>query len=66
MNRKKIGQKLVTLRGSMTREQVAQAVGVTLTAIQMYENGERVPKDEIKIRLAKLYNQSIEEIFFSN
>lgn len=63
--KKQIGQKLVTLRGFKTRREVADAVGVSLTAIQMYENGQRIPKDDIKIRLSRYYNISVEELFFS-
>ena len=32
----------------------------------MYEAGERVPRDEIKIKLAKFYNRSVSYIFFTN
>jgi len=31
----------------------------------MYEIGERVPRDEVKTRLAKLYGKTVEEIFFA-
>jgi putative transcriptional regulator len=30
----------------------------------MYENGERVPSDQIKIKLASLYGKSVGYIFF--
>ena len=60
-----IGQKLVKLRGDKSREEVANAVGVSYNAIQMYENGQRVPRDDIKFRLAQYYNTSVDELFFS-
>ena len=60
-----IGQKLIQLRGARSRYEVAQAVGVSYNAIQMYESGERIPRDHIKIRLAKFYNVSVDELFFS-
>lgn len=60
-----IGQKLIQLRGARSRYEVAEAVGVSYNAIQMYEAGERVPRDDIKIRLAKFYNVSVDELFFS-
>jgi len=66
MNTKEISQKLITLRGNKTREEVAIAIGVSLSAISMYENGERVPRDEIKIKIAKFYNESVDAIFFSH
>jgi len=30
----------------------------------MYETGQRVPKDEIKVKLSKLYGVPIQELFF--
>ena len=53
-------------RKNKTLSEVANACGVSKSALQMYEKGERIPRDEIKIRLAKYYNQPIEEIFFAN
>lgn len=65
MNAKIIGERLLKLRGSNSREDVAQAVGVSVSAMSMYENGERIPRDKIKIRLADFYGQSVQEIFFN-
>ncbi len=66
MNTKEISQKLINLRGNKTREDVAIAIGVSLSAIAMYENGERIPRDEIKIKIANYYNVSVESIFFAH
>ncbi|MEI3515823.1 MAG: helix-turn-helix transcriptional regulator [Clostridia bacterium] len=52
------------LRGKRSQEEVATAVGISKSALSMYENGERIPRDEIKIRLARYYNESVESIFF--
>lgn len=60
-----IGEKLINLRGEKSREEVAKAVGVSVSAIGMYENGERVPRDFIKIRLAKYFHTTVEELFFT-
>lgn len=60
----KIASRLVQLRGKRTREEVAQSIGVSVSAIAMYENGLRVPKDDIKIKLASYYCTSVQEIFF--
>lgn len=65
MNRKKIGERLKALRGSRPREEIALAVGVTAQAIYNYEQGERIPSDEIKIRLAKFYRITVQELFYS-
>mgnify|MGYP003290809836 CR=1 FL=1 len=64
MNREKISATLRALRGDRTREEVAIACSVTANAISMYETGARVPSDEIKIRLAKFFGKTVQEIFY--
>ncbi len=64
MNAQKIGATLVQLRGNRTQQEVAAANNITVSAVGMYERGERIPRDEIKIRLARYYQRSVEEIFF--
>lgn len=66
MDKLLIGKKLLKLRGNKTREEVAKAVNISVSALQMYENGRRVPKDEIKIRLASYYGKTVQEIFFDD
>lgn len=67
MDAKKIGAILIKLRGeNRTQQEVADSIGVTVSAIGMYERGERIPRDEIKIRLAEYYGKSIGEIFFDD
>ena len=61
----KIAERLVKARGDRKREEVAAAVGVSLSAISMYENGDRVPRDETKVKLAEYYNTTVQEIFFN-
>lgn len=65
MNRVAIAKKLVELRGDRSQEEVSKAVDISTSALSMYENGERIPRDEIKIRLAAFYGTTVEEIFFS-
>lgn len=65
MNRKAVAKILVELRGDKKREEVASACGISTSALAMYEQGERIPRDDIKIKLAKYYNRSIESIFFT-
>ena len=60
-----IAERLRKARGDTPRESVASAVGVTVSALSMYENGSRVPRDEIKIRLAAFYGKSVQFIFFN-
>lgn len=61
---KEIGRRLQKLRGDMSRENVARIVGTSVSAISMYENGERIPRDDIKIKLATLYEKGVQDIFF--
>lgn len=60
-----IGEKLIKLRGNMSQADVAAAIGISSSALSMYENNERVPRDEIKIKLADYYQKSVEYIFFA-
>jgi hypothetical protein len=60
----KIAERLTQLRGDRSREEVAKAIGISVSAISMYENGERIPRDSIKIKLAAYFNKSVQEIFF--
>ena len=65
MDNKKIAGKLIELRGGIPRESVAKALNISVSALGMYENGERIPRDEIKVKLARYYKTSVESIFFS-
>ena len=59
-----VAEKLVKLRGNKSRETVAKACGISISALAMYERGERIPRDDIKVRLAEYYNRSVNFIFF--
>ncbi len=60
-----IAKRLVELRGNIPREIVAKECGITTSALSMYENGNRIPRDEIKIKLAAFYKKSVQSIFFN-
>lgn len=60
-----IGKRLLKLRGDIPRKEVCKAVNITYTALSNYENGLRVPRDEVKVSLARFYDKTVEEIFFS-
>jgi putative transcriptional regulator len=64
LNKELIAKKLFNLRGDKTREEVANDLDISVSALQMYENGQRVPKDEIKIKIANYYSLTVQEIFF--
>lgn len=66
MDKVKVGARLRALRGNTTQEVVAKAVGIGRSALNMYELGQRTPRDEVKIKLAIYYNKSVEELFFAD
>ena len=63
-----IGVKIKNLRekNNISRENFANAVEISQSALSMYENGQRIPRDEVKLRIARFFNTSIEELFFTN
>ena len=62
---KAMGEKLVKLRGNRTQSEVAEALGISKSALGMYETGERIPRDAVKCRIANYYNRSVAYIFFN-
>jgi DNA-binding XRE family transcriptional regulator len=61
-----IGKKLRSLREEKneTAGQLSSAINVSESAIFMYEAGKRIPRDEIKIRIAEHFAMPVESIFF--
>lgn len=59
-----IGSTLRKLRGKAPRSVVADACGISISALTMYETGKRIPRDEIKVKLARFYGRTVESIFF--
>lgn len=57
-------EKLKALRGNKSITMAAAAIGVSASALSMYESGKRVPRDEVKIALSKYYGVSVGELFF--
>lgn len=64
LNKQAIAERLLKLRGDKSRDTVAKACGISTSALAMYEQGERIPRDDIKMRLAKYYKRSVNFIFF--
>lgn len=63
--KKSAGEKLRELRGERSQSAIAREIGLTKSAWAMYERGERVPRDDVKRRIAKFFGSSVEAIFFS-
>lgn len=59
-----IGKRLKELRGDRSKDKVAEAVGISSSALGMYECNKRIPRDDVKKRLADFYNVSIQQLFF--
>lgn len=59
-----IAQNLRDLRWERSREEVAAALHISVSALSMYENGARIPRDEIKVALARFYDTTVGELFF--
>ena len=64
--REEIGARLEACRAEkgISTEKAAVGLGISVSSLLKYENGERTPRDEIKIRLADFYNKSVQAIFF--
>ena len=58
-----MNEKLIALRGERSQEEVAKALGISVSALSMYEQGNRIPRDEIKVKMAEYYGISIESLF---
>ena len=59
-----VAQRLIALRGERTQEEVAKAVGITQTSVNDYEQGNRVPNDAVKLKIAGYFGVCVEKIFF--
>ena len=60
---KQLGDRLIKLRGNKSQEQVARDLNISISSIVKYENGERIPRDELKIQIANYYNVSVFDLF---
>lgn len=64
MDKKKIAQRLIELRGNIPREKVCTDLEISFSSLQSYELGLKIPKDETKKKLANYYNTTVQNIFF--
>ncbi len=60
------GEKLKKLRGDRSQKEVAEALGLSVSAYNMYENGQRIPNDLKKTKIAAYYNRSVQFLFFED
>lgn len=66
MDRERIARTLRTLRNERheTQEDVAKELKISTSAYGMYENGKRLPRDDVKIKISKHFGKPVAEIFF--
>lgn len=66
-DKKTVGERLRELRkaAGLSQQELADYVGVDRSTICMYELGQRIPKDDIKIRLCEKLGQDVQYIFFT-
>ena len=58
------GERLRALRGNRSQEEVAEALGISQSALCAYESDKRTPRDPVKVRIAEYYKRSVATIFF--
>lgn len=66
MVEKSVGDRLKDARTEKgyTIKEVAEGCKITESAVRMYELGYRVPRDSIKIRMAKFFGKTVQYLFF--
>ena len=65
MDAKVIGARLRVLRGDRSVAEIAKSLDLSPSAWSMYENGERIPRDNIKLRISNYFQCPIHVIFFT-
>ena len=58
------GKRLAEMRGKLKQYGVAKDLGISVSALSMYETGKRNPKDETKRAFADYYGTTVEKLFF--
>lgn len=68
MDGKEIGARISKVRKEfrMTKRFMADAIGVGYSTMCAYEYGTRIPSDEVKIRIAKLFGVSVADLFYAS
>ena len=58
-------RKMVAFRADRTQKQVAQEMGIPSSTYAMIESGHRFPRRELQVKLARYFNTTVDELFFS-
>lgn len=54
----------MALRGNLSQNEMAERLGISSSALAMYERGERIPRDEVKERIAHYFGLTVGALFF--
>ncbi|MGL4605893.1 MAG: helix-turn-helix transcriptional regulator [Eubacteriaceae bacterium] len=65
---KQMGKNLVLLREEkgLTQREFAEALNISISSVQKYEIGDRIPRDYLKIEIANFYEKKVVDIFFND
>ena len=58
-------KRMVAFRAGRTQKQVAQEMGTPSSTYAMIESGHRFPRKELQVKLARYFNTTVDELFFS-
>lgn len=61
---KEIAKTLRELRGIRVRTGVARELGISYSMLCKIEDGQRIPGDELKQRIADYYGETVDRIFY--
>lgn len=50
----------------LTQAELADKLGISPSAMSNYEQGIRIPRDEIKVRIAEFFGVSILDVFYAS
>lgn len=52
------------LERGLSQTELAKLCGISDSSIQMYEIGQRVPRDTLKIKIAEVLKKPVQDLFF--
>lgn len=48
----------------LTQLELANLCGISISAVQMYEIGQRVPRDSVKVKISEALEKPVQDLFF--
>jgi putative transcriptional regulator len=58
-------QKMIHLRGDRSLREVSLQLGIPYSTYAMIETGRRFPRKDLAIKLARFYEVTVDELFFT-